>query len=104
MVDQEIERALEAFERGHASGATSEELVALLRKLGERFTESTLRKYVQLGLLPSRGGWERRGSTRGPGASTPHGRHARSWGSRRCSPAAGRLTKSRTSGIEKSCG
>jgi hypothetical protein len=50
--DLELDRALGEFEREHPRGATSQEIVAFLRTQGIRFSEATLRKYVQLGLLP----------------------------------------------------
>jgi hypothetical protein len=46
--DDELSR----IEREHASGITSEEIVDLFVRKGIRFTEASLRKYVQLGLLP----------------------------------------------------
>ncbi len=46
--DDELAR----IEREHKEGLTSESIVSLLGKRGVRFTEATLRKYVQLGLLP----------------------------------------------------
>jgi len=46
--DDELSR----IEREHAEGITSEQIVDLFNRKGLRFTEATLRKYVQLGLLP----------------------------------------------------
>ena len=46
--DDELSR----IEREHAFGITSEQIVDLFNRRGLRFTEATLRKYVQLGLLP----------------------------------------------------
>ncbi len=46
--DDELSR----IEREHAEGITSEEIVDLFVRKGIRFTEASLRKYVQLGLLP----------------------------------------------------
>jgi len=46
--DDELSR----IEREHAEGITSEMIVDLLNRRSLRFTEATLRKYVQLGLLP----------------------------------------------------
>lgn len=40
------------IEREHAEGITSEQIVDLFNRKNLRFTEATLRKYVQLGLLP----------------------------------------------------
>lgn len=41
-----------AIERQFPDGLASHQLVELFRRKGERFSEATLRKYVQLGLLP----------------------------------------------------
>jgi hypothetical protein len=46
--DDELSR----IEREHVEGVTSEQIVDLFNRRGLRFTEATLRKYVQLGLLP----------------------------------------------------
>ncbi len=46
--DDELSR----IEREHAEGVTSEQIVDLFVRRHLRFTEATLRKYVQLGLLP----------------------------------------------------
>jgi len=46
--DDELSR----IEREHAEGVTSEQIVDLFNRRNLRFTEATLRKYVQLGLLP----------------------------------------------------
>jgi DNA-binding transcriptional MerR regulator len=46
--DDELTR----IEREHAEGITSEQIVDLFNRKNLRFTEATLRKYVQLGLLP----------------------------------------------------
>lgn len=43
---------LRAVESEHAEGLTSHQIVELLWRRGARFSEATLRKYVQLGLLP----------------------------------------------------
>jgi DNA-binding transcriptional MerR regulator len=40
------------IERKHAEGISSSAVVELFQQKGERFSEATLRKYVQLGLLP----------------------------------------------------
>lgn len=42
----------EALKQRYQEGITSQELVQLLQASGMRFSEATLRKYVQLGLLP----------------------------------------------------
>lgn len=52
MKDVDLDNDLARFEREHPAGATSQEIIAFLRKRGVRFSEATLRKYVQLGLLP----------------------------------------------------
>jgi len=46
--DDELSR----IEREHGEGLTSEQIVDLFTRRSLRFTEATLRKYVQLGLLP----------------------------------------------------
>lgn len=46
------EAELRRIERKHAAGVSSTDMVDLVRAKGERFSEATLRKYVQLGLLP----------------------------------------------------
>jgi len=43
---------LERIEREHANGFTSAEILDVFATCGIRLTEATLRKYVQLGLLP----------------------------------------------------
>ncbi|MCK5688703.1 MerR family transcriptional regulator [Myxococcota bacterium] len=40
------------IEKDHAEGVFSALIVSTFRKKGERFSEATLRKYVQVGLLP----------------------------------------------------
>jgi hypothetical protein len=52
---------LKRIERKHASGIDSGTVVEIFKKKGERFSEPSLRKYVQLGLLPT----SRRVGTRG---------------------------------------
>ena len=52
MKDGDLDSALAAFEAEHATGATSQEIIVFLGRQGIRFSEATLRKYVQLGLLP----------------------------------------------------
>jgi hypothetical protein len=44
--------ALSRFESEHEGGISSPELLSLLEEHGVKFSEATLRKYVQLGLLP----------------------------------------------------
>lgn len=46
--DDELSR----IEREHGEGLTSDQIVDLFTRRNLRFTEATLRKYVQLGLLP----------------------------------------------------
>lgn len=46
------ESVLEEIERRHPQGLPSNEIVSLFEAHGVRFSEATLRKYVQLGLLP----------------------------------------------------
>jgi hypothetical protein len=46
------ESTLERIEREHALGLTSVEILDLFATSGVHLTEATLRKYVQLGLLP----------------------------------------------------
>jgi DNA-binding transcriptional MerR regulator len=43
---------LERFEREHPQGITSQEILDTLVAYDVKFSEATLRKYVQLGLLP----------------------------------------------------
>jgi len=42
----------EAIERAHPIGMNVQQIVSTCAELGERLTEATFRKYVQLGLLP----------------------------------------------------
>jgi hypothetical protein len=51
-VDRLDESTLTDLERKHESGLTSAEILRLLEEHGVKFSEATLRKYVQLGLLP----------------------------------------------------
>jgi DNA-binding transcriptional MerR regulator len=46
------EEELDAIERGAPGGLTSRQIIDLFTSRGIRFSEATLRKYVQLGLLP----------------------------------------------------
>jgi hypothetical protein len=48
LTDAEIKR----LERKHAAGVPSRAIVDAFQSKGARFSEATLRKYVQLGLLP----------------------------------------------------
>jgi hypothetical protein len=52
-VDRLLDEAtLTDLERKHEAGLTSAEILTLLDEHGVKFSEATLRKYVQLGLLP----------------------------------------------------
>jgi DNA-binding transcriptional MerR regulator len=42
----------ETIEQAHPAGMSVQQIVAACASLGERLTEATFRKYVQLGLLP----------------------------------------------------
>ncbi|MGE0785895.1 MAG: MerR family transcriptional regulator [Sandaracinaceae bacterium] len=46
------DEALSAVERENAEGMTVQQIVELFAAHGEKLTEATFRKYVQLGLLP----------------------------------------------------
>lgn len=46
------DNVLARIEREHADGLTSQAILEMLSSLGVRFSEATLRKWVQLGLLP----------------------------------------------------
>ena len=53
MVPQgEQDTSYEAIEQAHPTGMSVQQIVASCASLGERLTEATFRKYVQLGLLP----------------------------------------------------
>ncbi len=43
---------LDRIERDHPEGLSSSELLDILSSLGVRFSEATLRKWVQIGMLP----------------------------------------------------
>ena len=45
-------RKLQEIERTYPEGLSSKQILAVLDEVGEPLTEATLRKYVQLGLLP----------------------------------------------------
>jgi hypothetical protein len=51
-VDRLDEATLVELERKHEAGLSSAEILRLLAEHGIKFSEATLRKYVQLGLLP----------------------------------------------------
>lgn len=46
------EAVLSRFEREHADGVSSAQILLFLEEHGIKFSEATLRKYVQVGLLP----------------------------------------------------
>ncbi len=52
MVERLDEVTLSRLEREHEAGLSSVEILAVLEQHGVKFSEATLRKYVQLGLLP----------------------------------------------------
>lgn len=56
---------LQEIERSHPEGLTSRQIVDLFESRGIRFSEATLRKYVQLGLLPRSVRVGRKGKHRG---------------------------------------
>ena len=51
-MDRLDEATLVELERKHEAGFSSAEILRLLEEHGIKFSEATLRKYVQLGLLP----------------------------------------------------
>jgi hypothetical protein len=57
--------ALSRIEREHADGLSSPELLSFLEEHGVKFSEATLHKYVQLGLLPRSVRVGRKGKHRG---------------------------------------
>src|SRR5689334_16079437 len=59
------EDELAEIERSFSSGLTSRQIVDLFETRGIRFSEATLRKYVQLGLLPRSVRVGRKGKHRG---------------------------------------
>src|SRR5882724_4744204 len=59
------EREIEAIERAWPNGLTSRQIVDVFETRGIRFSEATLRKYVQLGLLPRSVRVGRKGKHRG---------------------------------------
>jgi hypothetical protein len=46
------EKVLDELEQEHPAGIASAEILTFLEQQGVKFSEATLRKYVQLGLLP----------------------------------------------------
>ena len=59
------EDELEAIEEAHPEGMSVQQIVATFVERGERLTEATFRKYVQLGLLPRSRRVGRKGKRRG---------------------------------------
>jgi hypothetical protein len=59
------EEELAGIERTHARGITVQEIVDVFALRGEKLTEATFRKYVQLGLLPRSVRVARQGKRRG---------------------------------------
>lgn len=59
------EREIEEIERSWPNGLTSRQIVDVFETRGIRFSEATLRKYVQLGLLPRSVRVGRKGKHRG---------------------------------------
>ena len=59
------EAELAELEASHAEGLSTHEVVALFAGRGERLSEATFRKYVQLGLLPRSVRVGRKGKHRG---------------------------------------
>lgn len=59
------EAELAGIESAHPSGLSTQEVVALFAAHGERLSEATFRKYVQLGLLPRSVRVGRKGKHRG---------------------------------------
>jgi DNA-binding transcriptional MerR regulator len=64
---------LRRLEREHARGISSSAIVAAFAGRGERFSAATLRKYVQLGLLPKSRRVGARGRHRGSSGLYPVG-------------------------------
>lgn len=59
------EQELAAVERAHPSGMTVQQIVEVFAARGEKLTEATFRKYVQVGLLPRSVRVARKGKQRG---------------------------------------
>jgi len=59
------DEVLEKIEKDHSDGIPSATIVTLLEDHGVKFSEATLRKYVQLGLLPHSVRVGRKGQHRG---------------------------------------
>jgi hypothetical protein len=67
------ESALAEIETRHPDGLSTQEVVELFAARGERLTEATFRKYVQLGLLPRSVRVGRKGKHRGSQGRYPAG-------------------------------
>ena len=63
----------DAIERDHPQGLTSAEILGTLEGLGNKISEATLRKYVQLGLLPRSVRVGRKGKHQGSQGMYPAG-------------------------------
>src|SRR5262245_18528970 len=64
---------LDEVEKAHPDGITSQQIVELLEHHELKFSEATLRKYVQLGLLPRSVRVGRKGKNRGSQGRYPAG-------------------------------
>jgi hypothetical protein len=71
--DRLDEAMLSRLEREHEGGFSSVEILALLERHGVKFSEATLRKYVQLGLLPRSVRVGRKGKHQGSQGMYPAG-------------------------------
>jgi DNA-binding transcriptional MerR regulator len=64
---------LEQIEREYAAGLPARAIVGIFQSLGERLSEATFRKYVQMGLLPRSRRVGRKGKHRGSQGLYPAG-------------------------------
>jgi hypothetical protein len=71
--DRLDEAMLSRLEREHEAGFSSVEILGLLEQHGVKFSEATLRKYVQLGLLPRSVRVGRKGKHQGSQGMYPAG-------------------------------
>ena len=62
---------IQKIERDHLRGVSSATIVSVFKKKGERFSAATLRKYVQVGLLPKSKRVGTRGRYRGSSGLYP---------------------------------
>jgi len=67
------EEVLDRIEREHAQGISSAEILDIFASHGVKFSEATLRKYVQLGLLPRSVRVGRKGKHQGSQGMYPAG-------------------------------